>query len=167
MIGINDLHDMSAIFTGIREDIKNDKNEIIIQKIIQVLFMKDTYEYNQLRNTLKDIDGLDKEKWNFVFHENLYVYNAILHDDNIYVILTKICEKLRNAILQNKFDEAEDLTNAVHCLPDIIAENHLTITANYWNSHMKYYRDKWDKDFLKNEEKSYNKRFKHKWINSF
>lgn len=129
--------------------------------------VKESYEYNQFRNALKGIDGLDKEKWNFVFQENLYVYNAILHDDNTYVILSKICEKLRNTLLQNEFEEAEDLTNAVHCLPDIIAENHLTITASYWKSHIKCYRDKWDKEFLRNEEKLYKKNCKNNRLISF
>jgi hypothetical protein len=48
-----------------------------------------------------------------------------------------------------------DIVDTVHCLPDIIAENNFTITKSYWVINLKYYREKWDKRFLKDEQKAF------------
>ena len=154
MIGINDLYDMSAVFTCMRADIKYDKNITILQNIIKVLLIEDTYEPNQIRNRIAEVPDLDHEKWYFVYHQNLYVYNAILKDQNITNILMKACEKLISALQLQKFDLARDLADTIHCLPDIITENRFTIPKSYWKSHVQFYREKWDKDFLKNEQKA-------------
>ncbi|HBL83843.1 MAG: hypothetical protein A2Y17_08115 [Clostridiales bacterium GWF2_38_85] len=52
-------------------------------------------------------------------------------------------------------DEAVDLVDSIHCLPDIIAKQRMSITDSYWISHIKPYRNKWDKSFLVQEQKLY------------
>jgi len=68
--------------------------------------------------------------------------------------MIKICDELVSVLQLKNFDLAYDLADAIHCLPNIIAENNFTIPKSYWKSHVQYYRNKWDKDFLINEQKA-------------
>jgi hypothetical protein len=55
--------------------------------------------------------------------------------------------------MQN-YERVYDLVDSVHCVPDIIAENNFSITKSYWKTHIESYRKKWDKTFLREEQKS-------------
>ena len=154
MIGIHDLHDISAAWIRIREDIYYDKNILILQKINQVLLKKQDYQANQIRNSIAEIPNLS-DIWNYVHHPNVYVYDAILKDPLILDLLKTICDKLILCIQSKQYDLACDLADTVHCLPDIIAENKFSIPKSYWKSHVKYFRNKWDKDFLYSEQKMF------------
>jgi hypothetical protein len=152
MIGSNDLYDISAAFTRIRAEIQYEQNINILQSIKKVLQIENSYESNQIRNAIAQIPDLNIEKWYYVYHQNIYVYDAILKNKNIIIILIIICDKLISALQLKNYDFACDLVDAVHCLPDIIAENKFTIPKSYWKSHIQYLRNKWDKDLLKNEQ---------------
>ena len=86
------------------------------------------------------------------------MYDAILKDDNVLGILIKVCETLIYQLNEHKFEIADDLIDTVHCLPAIIAENKFKIPKNYWKSHMRFYRLKWDKTFLVKEQNNLYKR---------
>ena len=158
MVGINDLFDISAAFTIIRSDMHYEKNIDIIKSILCTLKNKDFYEQNIIRKAISKIKDLDKEIWKFVYHENLYMYDAILKDDNVLGILIKVCETLIYQLNEHKFEIADDLIDTVHCLPAIIAENNFKIPKNYWKSHMRFYRLKWDKTFRVKEQNNLYKR---------
>ena len=154
MIGQNDLYDIAAVFKQIRENVQYSKNIIILQKIIDVLKIQGAYEANQIRSTISEIPDLDQDKWYFVFYKNLYVHDMILKDSRIVNLLKKICEDLIIAITSHEYEYARDLTDTIHCLPEIIAENHLTIPKSYWKSHIQFFRDKWDKNYLRSEQRA-------------
>jgi len=154
MIGIHDLHDISAVFTRMRSDIEYDKNTAILQAIKTVLSVEYGYENNQIRNAISKIPHIDAEKWYFAFHENLYMYDAVLKKKSITELLVKVCDELFSVLMSNHFNIALDLVDAVHCLPNIIAENRFSIPKSYWKSHITLYRKKWDKGFLVYEQKS-------------
>ena len=153
MIGIHDLYDLSAVFKRLRAEIQYERNIPILRAIQTVLSLQDTYISNQIRIALSNVPNMDKEKWSFAFHNNLYVYEAILKNQEIVDLLIKICDEIADLLIREKFDRAEDLADAVHCLPDIVAENKLTIPRSYWNGHLKPYRRKWDKGFLVREQR--------------
>ena len=127
MIGINDLYDISAAFARIRAEIEYENNIPILQSITKVLSDNTTYEANQIRNAIAEIPGLDKEKWHYVFHKNLYVYDVILKNHKIIELLIIVCNTLISALRSRKYELAYDLADAIHCLPDIIAENKLPV----------------------------------------
>ena len=154
MVGINDLFDISAVFTIIRSNIRYERNIDIITNISYVISDRNFYEQNIIRKAISKIKDLDKERWNFVYHENLYMYDAVLKDENIIDILIKICKELIYQLNTEKLEMADDLVDAVHCLPTIIAENKFKIPKSYWKSHMKFYRLKWDKTFLLKEQRN-------------
>ena len=154
MIGINDLHDISAAFTRIRSDIEYEKNIAILQSMTEVLAINDAYETNQIRNAIAKLPDLDREKWRYVFHQNLYVYDAILKDPALINLLLSACNGLISALHSKNFELAYDLTDAIHCLPSIIAENKFVVPKSYWKTHIQVYRNKWDKNFLIAEQKA-------------
>ena len=153
-----DLYDISACLVCIRNEPANPINEAVVDKILHVLRQgidSNTLAFNQVRIAVSKISNLDKEKWFFVFHENVYVHFAILKDRSIYNLLIKVLMRLKQVISEGNEEKIDNLADCIHCLPDIIAENNFRITKSYWSSHVQYYRKKWDKDFLLQEQKNY------------
>ena len=158
MICDQELFDISAAFVRIRFDVLSRNNKDVVNKIIYVLSNQkneyDTFTFNNIRKAISSIENIDKNIWDFAFHENMYVHFTILKNNSIYNLLIKACELLKQAIDEGVEEKIDDLVDAIHCLPDIIAENNLMIPKSYWKSHVQFYRNKWDKDFLKNEQKT-------------
>lgn len=156
MISQNDLYDMAYAFVLIRNNIQYQFNSEILSKIVLVLkYEQIEYEDNQVRKALADIQGLNQEQWNFVYHNNVYVNHRLLKSTYIYKMLIKLCEESIIALKNQEFERAYDLIDCYHCLPDIIADNHLSIPKNYWKVYIKPYRDRWDKKFFVSEQKGY------------
>ena len=156
MITDFDLLDLSAVFKLLRFDITDKNGSTILDKVISVLVAEDAdFDDNQIRMALASIPGLDKEKWGFVYHNNIYVTHRLLRNKAIYTIINKSCRMLKAAIEHGEFDKANDLADCIHCLPEIIVNNQFHITKSYWKIHVSKYRKKWDMSFLRNEEKEY------------
>ncbi len=158
MISKIDLYDLTASFVSIRINIKYELNSIILHEIVKVLcFYDKTYEDNQIRKAIASINNLDKERWYFVYHNNIYVRHQLLKEEAIYQLLIKVCNLLIQLLEDEEYENAYDLVDTIHFLPDIIADNNFTIKQSYWNTLVKDYRDKWDKNFLLKEQKELNK----------
>ncbi len=156
MISDYDLLDLSAVFKLMRSDIFNENNVMILTKVIDVLSKGETdYIDNQIRMALASISSLDKEKWKFVYCNNVYVTYKFLKNKIIYSILIQSCMVIKEALAKHELEKSYDLLDCIHCLPEIIADNKLKIPKNYWKTHIAIYRKKWDKMFLLNEEKLY------------
>lgn len=152
MISKYDLYDLSAVLVNIRSDVEYKLNVQILDKIIQMLSTDEyTTEENQVRKAIAEVQNLDREKWYFVYHNNLYVNHSLLKKEEIYSLLLTICKSLKTALENQQYDKAYDLADAVHCLPDIIADNGFSVPKAYWKIYIGTYRKKWDKDFLKDE----------------
>lgn len=119
--------------------------------------MKKKYEDNQVRKALADVQGLDQERWYYIFHNNVYVNHRFLKSKYAYELLIKLCEESINFLKTKDFERAYDLIDCYHCLPDIIADNNFCIPKSYWKTYIRSYRDKWDKTFLVVEQKSCNR----------
>ena len=156
MISQNDLYDIAFALISIRNDIKYNSNTEVLSQIIRVLEYKEKeYEDNQVRKALSSIEGLDKERWFYVYHNNVYVNHLFLTNRYIYELLIKMCQESICTLETQEFERANDLIDCYHCLPIIIAENHLCIPKSYWKTYIRPYRDKWDKSFLVKEQKNY------------
>lgn len=86
---------------------------------------------------------------------NAYVNHLFLTNRYIYELLIKMCQESICTLETQEFERANDLIDCYHCLPIIIAENHLCIPKSYWKTYIRPYRDKWDKSFLVKEQKNY------------
>ena len=58
---------------------------------------------------------------------------------------------------QNEYEKAYDLIDSFHCLPDIVADNNFSIPKSFWKTYTKCYRNKWDRDFLRIEQRQWKK----------
>ena len=152
MINKYDLYDISAALINIRNDIQSDINIELLKAMIDVLNVSES-EDNQIRKALSTVKGIQEDKWHFVFVQNVYVNHSYLKDPNIYDILKKAMLNLLQLLLEKSYDRAYDLVDSIHCLPDIIADNNFIISTSYWKKHVKIYRMKWDKSFLRLEQK--------------
>ena len=155
MINKNDLYDMTFALIKIRNNICDETVIPIFSQMINVLEEKNNTEDNQIRKAISSIDKLDREQWFFVYHNNVYVNHQILKNPNIYVLLVKLFKSTICELHEKKFDKAYDLVDSFHCLPEMIADNNFTIPKSFWKTYVKFYRDKWDNDFLRIEQKTH------------
>lgn len=154
MINKYDLYDLSAVLVNIRSNIEYKLNVKVLDKIIGVLSIdEEITDENQIRKVIADVPDLDREKWYFVYHNNIYVNHSLVKKEEIYSLLLTICKLLKTTLENQQYDRAYDLADAVHCLPEIIADNGFSVPKSYWKINIGGYRKKWDKDFLKAEEK--------------
>ncbi len=151
MLSIYDLYDLYAIFIHIRAFPEYELNNEILLKVLNVFESRhDIHDTNQFRIALRSISSLNKENFHFVYVDNTYVYfSAFLKDEEIYAVLIESCECLLKAVKEKNTQKIEDLAECLHNLPIIIVTNNLTIPKSFWKREVKYFRDKWDKSFLK------------------
>jgi hypothetical protein len=151
MLSIYDLYDLYAIFLNIRAYPDYELNHEILLNIINVLENRHVnHDENQFRTALRLINTLDMEKYPFVQVINLYVhFSAFLKDEGVYKTLVECCKCLLNAVKEKNVEKTEDLADCLHNLPIHIIENGFAIPKKFWKGEVKYYRCKWDKDFLK------------------
>lgn len=161
MINKNDLYDITFCLTIIRNNIYEKSNSKIILQMIKVLETKNKTDDNQIRAAVSLVEGLEYERWSFVYHRNVYVNHQILNDDNIYVLLIKLFKSLICELNKEEFDKAYDLIDCFHCLPEMLADNNFIIPKSFWNTFVKCYRDKWDNSFLRKEQKIFRKHVTH------
>ncbi len=154
MITDNDLYDLSAVFINIRRYIKFEHNIEILNAVSKLLDINnlDCTE-NQLRKSLAKIQGLNEECWSFIKHDNVYVYRRYIKNPALKTTLLSCVKELTNVLNDRNYDKAYDLVDCIHCLPNIISECDLSITKSYWRINLRNYRRKWDKNFLKIEQK--------------
>lgn len=158
MICRNDLYDISFALTSIRSNIYYELNNVVLQKIEGVLKSdKQVLEPNQIRNAISSIQDLDRERWHLVYHNNLYANYRLIKDDNIYLVLLNSVGALKRLIQNHEFAQAFDLADCIHALPEILADNNISIPKSFWKTYIKKYRKKWNRSFLKDEEKALRK----------
>jgi hypothetical protein len=159
MVTAYDLYDLHIIFAMIRFAPEYGLNNEIMIKVINVLERKhdSIAGGNQFRKILRSIPELNKETFKFAFVDNLYVYYPLpsmtLRNEYIYEVLTESCKSLLAAIEEKNIDKTRALAECLHNLPTDIVENKHTIPKTFWKREVKYYRDMWDRDFLKINEK--------------
>ena len=154
MLNIYDLYDLYAIFISIRTFPEYELNGEVLLKVIGVLKNRHkNHSINQFRIALRSIESLDKNKFYFVYVDNIYVYfSSFLKDKTVYKILIACCECLFHAVKSKNVEKIRDLADCLHNLPILIANNNLTIPISFWQQEAKFYRDKWDKNFLKHDD---------------
>lgn len=129
----------------------------MLLSVINVLKNRhNNHEQNQFRVALQSISARDREElYNFSLVENKYCYFPLsfLKNEKIYLVLIKACEQLFEAVNEKNQEKIYDLADCLHNLPIFITENRYTIPNKYWKNEVNYYRKKWDKTFLIEEQK--------------
>ncbi len=151
MLSVYDLYDLHAVFVNIRQFPDDELNEAVLLNVIEVLTeSRNTHQLNKFRLSLSNIPSLkEKELYKFVFYNNVYTFfPKTLNDAYVYKILIEACNCLLKAVMEKYREKVVDLADCLHNLPIYIAENNLSIPKKFWRREVKYYRKKWDKEFL-------------------
>lgn len=144
MITQNELYDLSFVISLIRSDITANENITILNIILDLLNNKEqSISNNEIRKNLRQIPILSK-KWEFVYHENYYVRTIVFKNDKIIKVMSDMLMKLKSLLLSQEYAQAYDLADALHTLPEIIADNKGKIPHKYSKIFLNSYRNKWD-----------------------
>lgn len=161
MLSVYDLYDLHTLFVCIRSSPDDALNYNVIGKIINVLDNRYiNNESNQFRVALQSIDQIStRDLYSFVFTKNKYCYYPLpfLDNERIYKVLINSCKELQNIMVEKDINKIYDLADCLHNLPIYVVESRYSIPNTYWKNEIKYYRKKWNKDFLLNEEKLFSK----------
>jgi hypothetical protein len=155
MITQNELYDMGHVFTLIRSDIESSVNINILKKLIEAVNDKEySFQPNNIRSRLALIIEPNDLKWEFVFINNYYTQpTEIIKNPNVNQCLIDVTNLLKDLLINNKYNQAYDLTDILQSMLQIIAGFNGFITKSFWNTVIKKYRKNWDKDFLIKYEK--------------
>ena len=145
-----DLYDLYAVLIRVRAKPNYELNEDILDKIVKLLSSYEDSESNCIRKELRSISGLDRELYEFVFVDNYYTFVPfILKDEGIYSVLLRAFNALLSAVQSKNNEKIFELADCLHNLPAEIAQSG-RIPKKFWQNEVKLYRQKWDRNFLKN-----------------
>ena len=137
MLNHFDLYDLTAVLINIRDDIKSNSNLIILESLIKVLNDIDNYEDNQIRKKLATLN-LGNDKWYFVYYDNVYVTHKILKNMTLVRLIIQILTSAKQLLKENNFNQAFDLVDHYHNLPQIRADNNFIIPKSYYKTSKQY-----------------------------
>ena len=142
-----DFHDLYAVLIAFRSNPRAEYNVEVTKAIISVLEKPqgtNVVDLNIIRNTLKTIEKIDKERFYWVYINNIYTYGHRVEKNEFYYdILLNAFRKLLQSFEQQDFDRVYDLADAFHNIPVFIADE----GKNF-------------KKFIKIQFYSYNKKYK-------
>ena len=142
-----EFHDLYAVLVAFRSNPQAEYNIEIAKAIISVLEKQqdiNLVEFNIIRNALKSIEKIDKERFYWVYINNSYTYGHRVEKNEFYYdILLNAFRKLLQSFEQQDFDRVYDLADAFHNIPIFVADQ----GKNF-------------KKFIKIQFYSYNKKYK-------
>lgn len=122
-----DFHDIHYILAMLRAYPKLPYNRQVIQAVIRVLRAPqtdNTVDTNRIRKELREVDALDREGFRFAYVDNCYTYGEKIIDDPFgYTLLEKAFLKLSEYAVKEAYEKLEDLADALHNIPIILAED--------------------------------------------
>ncbi len=150
-----DFYDIYAVLVRLRFDTDEPCKAQIIDKIKELINapQKDNIvEFNLVRRALAEIPSLDREKWAWVFVNNVYTYGeCIIEDALCYEILSSGFAELSLCVQKpNHQEQLFDLTDALHNVPTLLADGCKNIKKAI-RIEVSAYRKKWNPDFLRKE----------------
>ena len=148
MLNFFDLFDLHGIFVNVRNSKCNPLNEEIVHRTLQVIKSRNSdFEINQFRTALNSLDLSNHPEYLFVSIQNAYPHIPyLIKEEKVYRLLESACKDLLAAIGGHSYNQVEDLADALHNLPLLLAEHQLSIPESYWNHEIKWYRKKWNKN---------------------
>lgn len=137
-----ELYDLAEVLSVIRGCIQDPLNMLIIDKLTECLEQEHIYD-NAIRKSLSRIKDIDRSRFEFCFHYNYYVNLKLYQDVNATEKLKEYLKDLKNLIELKSYEQAEEFADAIHCLPEIIDNNHGVIPKDYYKYYIRPYEKKW------------------------
>lgn len=153
-----DFYDIYWCIVLLRSEFQNginrDYNHNVIKAIkntIEAGQKNEIVEINSIRSVLSEIEELhNTDKWNWIHTKNVYTYGVrFIKDDLSYQILSACLDELLCCLTAPNTEQLCDLTDALHNVPIILADQKKHIKKRITRE-ISYYRKKWNKTFLKN-----------------
>lgn len=144
----HDLYDLTLVLSTLCVDISSADNEKAVGAAIGALKADGAMQDNRIRAAIAEIDGINKERWYFAYHNNVYSSRKMLENNDTALLLLSILEELRSLLEKGYYAKAHALALVVCKLPESIADNGFSVPVSFWKSGLDEYRAKWDKDFL-------------------
>ena len=162
MIINTELHDLAYSIKLFRSNIKFSENIELIRKIIKAINNEaNAYQPNNIRKSLAEIEELADERWQFVRVENIYTLPCeIIKTPNINKFLSAILSDLLKQLENKNYEQAYDLADVAHAIPEILAEYNGKLTNSYWKNCIEPYRKKWGCNFLEEFQKDFTIKYK-------
>ena len=148
------LLNLHRLFVYIRSDIERVENKAILETAITTLendsnndFLVDSfkklhlYESN-INHTVEDIAICDIIQTNNI--DNGIVYSK----EKLKEMLLYAMEKLLYLLHKKAYEEAYDLTDAIHVLPELIAQEICENNDSFWEVYIEPIRHKWNIDYF-------------------
>lgn len=158
MLSVHDLYDLHGILIAIRSHPDDSVNRGIVSGILSVLANRfESSEVNQFRKALQQVESINVyDVYDFVFSENAYCYYPLgfLKDEGAYAVLLGAFNELLAAVDEGNCERIRDLADCLHDLPIILVENRYSIPKVFWKRFIKHYRNTWNADFLRAEQKA-------------
>lgn len=122
-----------------------------IKKTIDAEQVDNVVEFNRIRSVLSDITELNEyKKWEWRLTQNVYTYGVkVIKNEFSYQILSAMFEELLDCLKEPEEEQINDLKDALHNIPIILAEERKH-TKKHIVREIARYRVKWNKYFLKN-----------------
>jgi len=157
MMLVTQLYDLQYLLILVRNDIKNPINAKVLTKTIEAVNnFTDSPQVNCIRKNLSQIENLGDPKWSFVFVDNYYTLPCrIIKKPYINKFLSEILSNILNLLITGNYDQAYDLSDLAHAIPEMLAEFNGFIAKSYWKHNIELYREKWDKEFFKEYQKDF------------
>ena len=155
MLIFYDLYDLYAVFVNVRSDPGNPMNADIVKAVSGVLKDRNSKGVcNAFRAALRPLGDLG-EPYRFVSVDNVYTYfPGILKNPVHYDLLAAACDELANVIESGNVERVEDLADALHNIPILMTDPKVkNFSKRIRKYDLKFYRDKWDKTFLRSFDK--------------
>ena len=147
-----DFYDMYAVLVAFRANPRCVQNTAITKSVISAIEtpQKDnTIEDNSIRKALAGLEDIDQNFYRWIHTKNIYTYgHRIIKDALAYQIMTVSFSELLRCLNNGNFDQFQDLADALHNVPIILADKTRN-TKRLIKKEISWYRKKWDKSFLK------------------
>lgn len=158
MLSTYNLYDLHYIFVLIRAYPDAPVNGEVLACVIDALSGGSDFGADDvIRGALRRAKGISSDgPYSFAFTANVYSYHphAFLKDGGVCACLIHAAEELRRTLDKGCTERIYDLADALHNLPVLITENGGSIPEYFWECEVKHYRKKWDKTFLKADERA-------------
>jgi hypothetical protein len=129
----------------------------IIKKYTLLDVINESNDYCKFKDDILNIGSLDNDAKTFL-KSALNFDTTSVNTDNVdeirrYLpIISETISEICKQININNLNNAYDLIDAIHCLPEALLEKKVWNPKDYWDIYINAYRKKWNSQFLSNEE---------------
>lgn len=121
-----DFYDIYSILIAIRFKPQNEYNAEIVRSVIDIFSSPqkgNNVDSNIVRKKIREIEGLDRDLFEFAFVDNIYTYGIrIIKEDYSYSFLKNAFDKLLKCINDGDCSQVYALADALHNVPIFLSD---------------------------------------------